>query len=63
MNAVMDESAVRTYDLKYVLRDSVTWEVPLAMTDVKVRVQIDGAITAVILPLPNPLTVNLEIRT
>ena len=59
----MDESAVRTYDLKYVLRDSVTWELPLTMSTIKVRVKIDGATTPVVLPLPNPLTVNLELRT
>ena len=59
----MDESSVRTYDLRYVLRDSQTWEIPLDVTLVKFYVLFDDASAPMELPLPNPILLNFEIRT
>ena len=58
VHAVLDDSGVRTYELKYVLRDSVYWKIPLTLVDVGITVKVDELEVAESLPLPSPMTVN-----
>lgn len=39
--SMLDESSVRTYELKYELRDTATWEIPSNIEDLKFHIQAD----------------------
>ncbi len=44
--ATMDESNVRTYELKYSIKDSVVWEIPVALETFAITVTVDDEIVA-----------------
>ena len=60
--ATMDDSQVRTYELRYAIRDCVTWQLPIALRTLRFRLKIDSSEVAETLPLPNPLSLNFEVR-
>jgi hypothetical protein len=39
--SMLDESSVRTYELKYELRDTATWELPSNLVDLKLHISAD----------------------
>lgn len=39
--SMLDESSVRTYELKYELRDTATWELPINLEELKLHISAD----------------------
>ena len=51
ISPVLDDSTLRTYDLRYSLKEPVSWSIPMSVTDIEFEVQVDDSQTAVVLPL------------
>ncbi len=59
VQASIDDSNLKTYEIKYALKDVVTWDLPLEMTTIDLSIKIDDSQVAENLPLPNPMVLNI----